>query len=54
VGNFAARRSFDRARDLEMMGRAGDLAHVRGGLKELEASLESLEPALALLVTKDG
>ncbi len=54
VGNFAARRSFDRARDLEMMGRAGDVARVREGLEDLEESLQSLEPALARLVKKDG
>jgi two-component system, sensor histidine kinase and response regulator len=53
VGNFAARRSFDRARDLEMMGRAGDLAHAREGLEALEESLQRLEPALASLVKAD-
>jgi len=53
VGNFAARRSFDRARDLEMMGRAGDLAHAQEGLAALEESLERLEPALARLVKTD-
>jgi two-component system, sensor histidine kinase and response regulator len=53
VGNFAARRSFDRARDLEMMGRAGDLAHAREGLAALEESLQRLEPALARLVKTD-
>jgi len=53
VGNFAARRSFNRARELEMMGRAGDLAHVGEGLQALEESLQSLEPALARLVKMD-
>ncbi len=50
VGNFAASRSFDRARDLEMMGRAGDLAHAPEALGALEESLQRLEPALARLV----
>ncbi|HME00894.1 MAG TPA: Hpt domain-containing protein [Terriglobia bacterium] len=50
VGNFAARGSFDRARDLEMIGRAGDLAHAPEGLGALEESLQRLEPALARLV----
>jgi len=54
VGNFAARRSFDRARNLEMKGRAGDMAHAGEGLEELEESLQSLEPALARLVKKDA
>jgi two-component system, sensor histidine kinase and response regulator len=50
VGNFAARGSFDRARDLEMMGRVGDLAYASEALGGLEESLQRLEPALARLV----
>jgi len=46
VGNFGARCAYDRARDLEMIGRAGDVAHAEQGLEALEDALQNLEAAL--------
>jgi two-component system sensor histidine kinase/response regulator len=49
VCNFAAPQALDRARQLELWGREGDLARAAEALAELERALKQIEPALSRL-----
>ena len=46
VGNFGARRAFDAAYRLEVIGREGILAEADSALSELEKELKDLEAAM--------
>jgi CheY-like chemotaxis protein len=49
VGNFAALKAFEAARQLERMGRYGDLTHATAALATLEKELSRLQPILTTL-----
>jgi HPt (histidine-containing phosphotransfer) domain-containing protein len=49
VCNFGADAAYERARNLEMIGRAGDLKPAQAAFRELESAIERLYPALAEL-----
>jgi two-component system, sensor histidine kinase and response regulator len=51
MGHFGARRAFEAAQKLEMVGRSGILAGADEARAHLEAELEYLQPALTAFVT---
>ena len=46
VGNFGAKRAFEAAYRLEVLGREGRLAEAEGALPELEREFKNLEAAM--------
>jgi HPt (histidine-containing phosphotransfer) domain-containing protein len=51
LGALGAKRAFDAALRLEMMGRRGDLSRAGEASAELQEEIERLQPALAALAT---
>lgn len=49
AGNFGATQFATMARDLESLGKAGDLAQARAGIPALQAEFARLQPVLAQL-----
>ena len=53
VGNFAAKRAFEAAYRLEVIGREGKLAEADAALSELEKELKTLEAAMKVALSGD-
>lgn len=54
VGNFGAVAAQQAALDLEMLGRAGNLAPIEGALSTLERAIRELTPAMRELAGADA